>query len=94
MAVVGRWEPSLFFFVVCGGLFATELHEIGFDEVVYLAIHYARDIGGLVVGAVVFDATVVEDVAAYLAAPLYLFLTGFDFGLFFHAVLHFALVEL
>ena len=42
----------------------------------------------------VFDATVVHDVAAYLAAPFDFFLGGFDFCLFFHAVAQFALVEL
>ena len=47
-------------------LFAAKLHEVGFDEVVYLAIHYAVYVGCLVVGAVVFHTTVVEDVTAYL----------------------------
>ena len=55
-------------------LFGAELHKVGFYEVVNFAVHYACDIAGLVVGAVVFDATVVHDVAAYLAAPFDFFL--------------------
>ena len=43
-----------------------ELHEIGFDEAVYLAVHHTADIAGLVIGAVVLDTTVVEYVTAYL----------------------------
>ena len=76
------------------GLLSTELHEVGFDEVVDFAVHDAGDVASLVVGAVVFDAAVVHNVAAYLAAPFNLFLAGLDFGLFFHAVLHLAVVEL
>jgi hypothetical protein len=47
-------------------LFGGKLHEIGFDEWVEVAVHDAVDVGCLPVGAVVFDTTVVEDVAAYL----------------------------
>ena len=59
-----------------------ELHEIGFDEAVYLAVHHAANIAGLVIGAVVLDAAVIEYVTANLAAPLYLLLAGLNLGLF------------
>ena len=74
--------------------FGAELHEVGFDEVVDFAVHHAGDVAGLVVGAVVFDAAVVHDVAAYLRTPLDFLLAGLDFGLLFHAVAQLALVEL
>lgn len=45
------------------------------------AVHYTAHVAGLVACAVVFDAAVVKYVRAYLAAPLYFFLSGFYFGL-------------
>ena len=71
-----------------------ELHEIGFDEAVYFAVHHAADIAGLIVGAMVLDAAVVEDVTANLAAPLYLLLARLNLGLFGASLLEGAVVEL
>ena len=50
-------------------------------------------VGGLIAGAVVFYAAVVEYVAADLRAPLDFHFAGFDFGLLLKAVVHLLLVE-
>ena len=39
-----------------------ELHEVGLDELVELAVEHSGHVRGLVVGAVVLDATVVHHV--------------------------------
>ena len=79
------------FNVYCFSLSST--HEVGFDEGVELAVHYSGDVAGLVVGAVVLDAAVVEDVGAYLAAPLNLFLAGLYLGLCCLAAFELTVVE-
>lgn len=61
------------------------LHEVGFDEAVDFAVEDGIDVGCLVVGSVVLYASVVEDVATYLAAPFYFLFPRFNFGLFFFA---------
>jgi hypothetical protein len=48
---------------------------------VYLAVHHAVDIRGLIACAVVFHTAVVEDITADLTAPLYLLLSGLYLGL-------------
>lgn len=58
-----------------------EFHEVCLDEIVYFAVHDTIYIRCLVVGAMVLDAAVVEDIRANLAAPFYLFLTSFNLGL-------------
>ena len=40
----------------------SKFHEVCFDEIIDFAVHDAIDVRCLVVGAVVFDAAVVEDV--------------------------------
>ena len=49
-----------------------ELHKISLDETIYLTIHNAIDISGLVIGTVVFHPSVVKHVTTYLTTPLYL----------------------
>ena len=48
------------------GFFLGELHQVSLNEVVEVAVHHAANIGCLIVGAVVFNAAVVEHVAADL----------------------------
>ena len=71
-----------------------ELHEISLDKTVYFAIHHAIHIRGLVVGAMVFDALIIKDIGAYLAAPLYLLLASLYLCLGFQPLLHGTVVEL
>lgn len=52
--------------VIVGRVRGSELHEVGFDEGVDVAVHDGLDVGGLVSCAVVFGASVVEDVASDL----------------------------
>ena len=47
-----------------------EFHQVSFDEAVYLSVHHTVHVAGLEIGAVVFHAAVVEDVATNLATPL------------------------
>ena len=70
-----------------------EFHQVGLYEVVDVTIHDSTHVAGLVVSAVVLDAAVVEDVAAYLATPLYLLLAVLDFALLLAAVLELLVVE-
>ena len=70
------------------------LHQVGLDEAIDLAVHHGRDIGGLVARAVVLDAAVIEDVAAYLRPPLDLLLPCLDLGLRPTATLQLLVVEL
>ena len=72
---------------------ARELHEVGFDEAVEIAVHNSVYVGGLESGAVVFDAAVVENIAAYLRAPLDFHLPRLDLGLFFQTVVHLLLIK-
>ena len=58
-----------------------KFHQISLDETVNLTVHHTVHIRCLPVGTVVFHTTVVKNVAAYLAAPLYLLLAGFYLGL-------------
>ena len=57
-----------------------ELHKVGFDKAIDVAVHHSIDIGGLIVGAMVFDTAVVEDIGANLTTPLYLLFARFDLG--------------
>ena len=72
----------------------SKLHKIGLDEIVDFTVHDTIDVRGLVVGTVVLDTTVVEDVGAYLTAPLDLLLASLDLGLSLEALLHGTVVEL
>lgn len=62
-------------------LLVAKFHEIGLDEIVDATIHHPLYVGGLVVGAVVFDPTVVEHITAYLRPPFDFLLAGLDLGL-------------
>jgi len=64
------------FFIIDG-----EFHQVCLDELVYLAVHDPVNVRGLVVGTVVFDAAVVEDVGVDLRTPLYLLLASLYLGL-------------
>ena len=70
-----------------------EFHEVGFDEVVEVAVHHAAHVAGLVVGAVVLDAPVIKDVAAYLASPFDFLLAVLDLALLLASVLELLVVE-
>ena len=73
--------------------FCPEFHQVSLDEIIYLAIHHTIDIGGLVVGTMVFHTTVVEHVATDLGTPFDLFLSRFHLCLFFHTMLQFLVVQ-
>ena len=75
-------------------LLASKFHQVRLEEFVDIAVHNALNVGGLVVGSVVFHAAVVEDVGTDLTAPFDLQLARLDFILFLHAVTHLAVVEL
>ena len=79
----------ILFFVVYG-----ELHEVGFDETVDLAVHDAIHVAGLEIRAVVLYTLVIEDIRTDLTAPFYLFLARLDLRLGFQTLLHCAVVEL
>ena len=74
--------------------FLGKFHKIGLDETVYFSIHHSAYIRGLIAGAVVFYATVVEYVAAYLRAPFDFLLSRLYLVLFALAFLQFLVVEL
>lgn len=74
-------------------LLVAKFHEIGLDEIVDATIHHPLYVGGLVVGAVVFDPTVVEHITAYLRPPFDFLLAGLDLGLLGHTVLQLLLVK-
>ena len=57
-----------------------KLHQISFNKRVYIAIHDGIDVRCLIIGTVVLDASVIEDIGAYLASPFDLLLTGFHLG--------------
>eukprot|EP00825_Cyclidium_porcatum_P009972 TRINITY_DN15097_c0_g1_i2.p2 TRINITY_DN15097_c0_g1~~TRINITY_DN15097_c0_g1_i2.p2 ORF type:complete len:129 (+),score=8.07 TRINITY_DN15097_c0_g1_i2:3-389(+) len=46
-------------------LFAAH-HQISFNEIVYLTVHYTINVGCLVVGAMIFYSSVVEDITSDL----------------------------
>ena len=57
-------KNTLRFFTLRSSLFTIicrELHQVCLDESIDLAIHHAIHIRGLIVGAVVFHAAVIED---------------------------------
>ncbi len=64
------------------------------SKIIYLAVHHAIDIGCLIVGAMVFDTAVIEDITSYLTSPLYLLLACLNLRLGLEALLHGAVVEL
>lgn len=77
------------------GVFGSgEFHEVGFDELVDFPVHHPSDVRRLVVRSVVFYAAVVEDVGAYLGAPLDLLLARLDFCLCGLPALQFPVVEI
>ena len=71
-----------------------KLHKISLDETIYLTIHNAIDISGLVIGTVVFHPSVVKHVTTYLTTPLYLFLSSLNLRLCLKTFLHSTIVEL
>ena len=74
--------------------FLSELHEVSFNKLINLAVHHALHIAGLVVGAMVFDAAVIEDVGAYLRAPFYLLLACLNLISFFETMLQLLVIQL
>ena len=55
-----------------------ELHEVGLDEGVDLAVHHRVDVRRLATRAVILHTAVVEDVGADLRPPLDAFLARFE----------------
>lgn len=49
-----------------------KLHKVCLDEAVDLSVHHSVHVRRLIVGAVILDAAVVEDITPYLTSPLYL----------------------
>lgn len=54
-------RPNEFFLCsVWKSFVAAKFHKVRFDEHVYVAVHHGTDVGGLVVGAVILYAAVIE----------------------------------
>ena len=58
-----------------------KLHQVCLDKFINIAIHHSIDIAGLVVGAVVFHAAIIEDIRADLASPFNFLLARLHFSL-------------
>ncbi len=74
--------------------FRAKLHQPSLEELVDIAIHNTLHIRGLIVGAVIFHAAVVEDIGADLATPFDFHLARLNLVLLLHAVAHLTVVEL
>ena len=71
-----------------------EFHQISLDKLIYLTIHHAIHVGGLVIGTMVFHPSIIEDVASYLTSPFYFLLASLYLSLCFQSLFHGSIIEL
>lgn len=71
-----------------------ELHQVGLDKAVYLAIHHGIHVVCLETCTVIFHPAVIKNVAAYLTSPLYLLLSCLNLCLLCLTLFQSTIIEL